>query len=106
MRLVRTPKGPHIFIYNARLTQLEVDCTFHQLLLLIFIVNFYKMDGDEKILKALEVVFTKLGMSIPVIFKLRGFVLDNRFKISKSMTEGAFGKIFTGSDVLYSANEV
>lgn len=64
------------------------------------------MDGDEKILKALEVVFTKLGMSIPVIFKLRGFVLDNRFKISKSMTEGAFGKIFTGSDVLYSANEV
>lgn len=64
------------------------------------------MDGDEKILKALEVVFTKLGMSIPVIFKLRGFVLDNRFKISKSMTEGAFGKIYTGSDVLYSANEV
>ena len=64
------------------------------------------MDGDDKILKALEVVFTKLGMSIPVVFKLKGFVLDNRFKISRSMTEGAFGKIYTGSDVLYEANEV
>ena len=57
------------------------------------------MDGDEKIVKALEKVYAKLGMSIPVIFKLKGFVLDNRFKIAKSMTEGAFGKIFSGSEV-------
>lgn len=64
------------------------------------------MDSDEKIVKALEVVFSKLGMTIPVIFKLRGYLLDDRFKISKSMTEGAFGKIFTGSDVQFEAADV
>ena len=64
------------------------------------------MDSDEKIVKALEKVFAKLGMSIPVIFKLKGYVLDNRFKISKSMTEGAFGKIFTGSDFALNAADM
>ena len=64
------------------------------------------MDPDEKIVKALEKVFAKLGMSIPVIFKLKGYVLDDRFKISKSMTEGAFGKIFTGSEVVFNANDI
>ena len=61
---------------------------------------------DEKIVKALEKVFAKMGMSIPVIFKLKGYVLDNKFKISKAMTEGAFGKIFTGSEILYEGEEM
>ena len=64
------------------------------------------MDSDEKIVKALEKVFAKLGMSIPVIFKLKGYVLDDRFRISKSMTEGAFGKIFSGSEVVYNADDI
>lgn len=64
------------------------------------------MDGDEKIVKALEQIFAKLGMSIPVIFKLKGFILDNRYKISKSMTEGAFGKIWTGSEVKFEGEDV
>ncbi len=33
---------------------------------------------------------------------MRGHILDGRFKINKSMTEGAFGKIFSGIDVLLS----
>lgn len=47
-------------------------------------------------------MFQRMGEQIPVIEKLKGHVLDGRFKISKSMTEGAFGKIFTGIDVLLS----
>jgi len=57
------------------------------------------MESDEIIVKALEKVFTKLGETVPVIFKLKGFILDDRFKLSKSMAEGAFGKVFTASEV-------
>lgn len=56
------------------------------------------MESDEIIVKALEKVFTKLGETVPVIFKLKGFILDERFKLSKSMAEGAFGKVFTASE--------
>ena len=59
---------------------------------------------DDKIVKALERVFSHLGQTIPVIFKLKGHILPSGnksggFQISKSMTEGAFGKIFSGSHV-------
>lgn len=32
--------------------------------------------------------------------KLKGHILENRFKIKESLSEGAFGKVFTGYDTL------
>lgn len=37
---------------------------------------------------------------IQVIMKLKGHILENRFKIKESLSEGAFGKVFTGYDTL------
>ena len=35
---------------------------------------------------------------MPVIDKLKNFVLDGRYKIRKPLSEGAFGKIYEGQD--------
>jgi hypothetical protein len=35
-----------------------------------------------------------------VIMKLKGHILDGRFKIKESLSEGAFGKVFSGYDTI------
>ena len=60
------------------------------------------MESISKTQSALNALFERMGEQIPVIQKLKGHQLDGRFKINKSMTEGAFGKIFSGVDVLLS----
>ena len=37
---------------------------------------------------------------IPVIMKLKGHILDDRFKIKESLSEGAFGKVYSGYDTI------
>ena len=38
--------------------------------------------------------------NIPVIMKLKGHILNDRFKIKESLSEGAFGKVYSGYDTL------
>ena len=37
---------------------------------------------------------------ILVIMKLKGHILENRFKIKESLSEGAFGKVYSGYDTI------
>lgn len=46
---------------------------------------------------ALQKVFQKHG-DVPTIEKLKGTVLDGRFKIKGKLSEGSFGQIYTGYD--------
>lgn len=57
------------------------------------------MDSAEnKVHEILKKCCVKHG-SIPIIKKMKGFLLDNRWMISKKLNEGAFGQIYSGYDV-------
>ena len=43
--------------------------------------------------------YLKANGNIPIVKSLKGFVLDGRFVIEKALSEGAFGKIYTGHDL-------
>jgi len=45
----------------------------------------------------LQNFFLKHG-EMQIIDKLEGFVLEGRYKVKKALSEGAFGKIYTGQD--------
>ena len=37
---------------------------------------------------------------IPLIMKIKGHILDGRFNIKESLSEGAFGKVYSGYDTI------
>ena len=55
------------------------------------------MDAENKVHDVLKQCCLKHG-SIPIIKKMKGFILENRYIISKKLNEGAFGKIYSGYD--------
>ena len=56
------------------------------------------MDAENKVHDVLKQCCLKHG-SIPIVKKMKGFILENRYIISKKLNEGAFGKIYSGYDV-------
>lgn len=56
------------------------------------------MDAENKVHDVLKQCCLKHG-SIPIIKKMKGFIVENRYIISKKLNEGAFGKIYSGYDV-------
>jgi len=48
------------------------------------------MDSENKVHDTLKKCCQKHG-SIPIIKKMKGFLLSNRFVIDKKLNEGAFG---------------
>ena len=61
------------------------------------------MDAENKVHDILKKCCQKHG-SIPIIKKMKGFLLDNRYVIAKKLNEGAFGQIYSGYDVQTSVN--
>lgn len=55
------------------------------------------MDAENKVHDILKKCCQKHG-SIPIIKKMKGFLLDNRYVIAKKLNEGAFGQIYSGYD--------
>lgn len=56
------------------------------------------MEPKDRVQEVLMKCCQKHG-SIPIIKKMQGFLIDNRFIISKKLGEGAFGQIYSGYDV-------
>lgn len=56
------------------------------------------MDAENKVHEILKKCCQKHG-SIPIIKKMKGFLLDNRYVISQKLNEGAFGQIYSGYDM-------
>jgi serine/threonine protein kinase len=56
------------------------------------------MDAENRVHENLKKCCRQHG-SIPIIKKLKGFLLDNRYMISKKLNEGAFGQIYSGFDM-------
>ena len=56
------------------------------------------MEAENKVHDILKKCCQKHG-SIPIIKKMKGFLLDNRYMISKKLNEGAFGQIYSGYDL-------
>ena len=54
---------------------------------------------------ALQKVIQKHG-DMPTINKLKGSVLDGRFKIKGKLSEGSFGQIYTGYDTKNRVNGI
>ena len=43
--------------------------------------------------------FERKHGKLPVVESLNGFILNDRFRITKTLSEGAFGKIYSGIDI-------
>lgn len=56
------------------------------------------MEPKDRVQDVLMQCCQKHG-SIPIIKKMQGFIIENRFIISKKLGEGAFGQIYSGYDV-------
>lgn len=61
------------------------------------------MDAETKVHDTLRKCCLKHG-SIPIIKKMKGFILDNRYVIAKKLNEGAFGQIYSGYDAQTTVN--
>ena len=49
--------------------------------------------------KALSLIEHKIGCKFPIVQKLTGFTIANRFVIGKAKAKGAFGWIYSGYDL-------
>ena len=54
-------------------------------------------EKDTRVKDILKLCSQKNG-EIPIIKKMKGFLLDNRFLIQGKLNEGAFGQIYSGVD--------
>ena len=48
--------------------------------------------------------FQRKHGNMPIIETLQGFILNDRYKITQSLSEGAFGKIYAGYDMSQQSN--